>query len=441
MKSIGLISSIVVAAVVIPVSTGCETGSATGASHDASLHQWRERVGSSGLVGIIPPEEDLRVGDIFAFSISPDQLESGSSTARQAAARRVAASSRWASLPVLTDLEDEYGQRPPWPRTPDAFAGKPGALGQWQEADSGGSSIFRAGQVTTRLRLVGLDQFTAVSFTGNDLESMIPTEAATLIAGAADPRTLAVTFRAGAAESYSLSLDSLIGLLLDDTTGDGGGGGYVLKPQYRRNLDLLADPTSNRVWLQVISEVVYIRSADFTIRTLNAVPSSEQITAEELAKVAGAAQASAASSASSAAPSEPAQPVAATAQPTDATAQPAEVAAQPVEATAQPAETDSSDRALGAYAATKLDPLYGAFVRAQAINEVLAESNGDDVPGSLVNFISVTDESVALRRIWPRGLAIGVRGLILEIDAATGRVLRSGPMGQPLPRRAATAAP
>jgi hypothetical protein len=356
-------------------------------------------------------------------------------------------------LPVLTDLEDEYGQRPPWPRTPDAFAGKPGALGQWQEADSGGSSIFRAGQVTTRLRLVGLDQFTAVSFTGNDLESMIPTEAATIIAGAADPRTLAVTFRAGAAESYSLSLDKLIGLLLDDATGDGGGG-YVLKPPYRRNLDLLADPTSNRVWLQVISEVVYIRSADFTIRTLNAVPSSEQITAEELVKVAGAAQAAQASSASSAAPSEPAQPVAATAQPTDATAQPAdaaaqpadataqpaEVAAQPVETTAQPAETNSSDRALGAFAATKLDPLYGAFVRAQAINEVLAESNGDDIPGSLVNFISVTDESVALRRIWPRGLAIGVRGLILEIDANTGRVLRSGPMGQPLPRRAATAA-
>ncbi len=439
MKSIGLNSSIVVAAVVIPVWTGCQTGSTTGGSHDATLHQWRERVSNTGLVAIVPPEEDLRVGDIFAFSISPDQLESGSSTARQSAARRVAASSRWASLPVLTDLEDEYGQRPPWPRTPDAFAGKPGALEQWQEADSGGGSIFRAGQVTTRLRLVGLDQFLAVSFAGNDLESMIPTEAATLIAGAADPRTLAVTLRAGAAESYSLSLDNLIDLLLDDATGDGGGG-YVLKPPYRRNLDLLADPTTNRVWLHVISEVVYIRSADFTIRTLDAVPSSEQITAEELVKVAQAAQQSSASASSSAAPSEPAQPVDTTAQPADATAQPAEVAAQPAQATAQPAETNSNDRALGAFAATKLDPLYGAFVRAQAINEVLAESNGDDIPGSLVNFISVTDESVALRRIWPRGLAIGVRGLILEIDATTGRVLRSGPMGQPLPRRAATAA-
>ena len=150
--------------------------------------------------------------------------------------------------------------------------------------------------------------------------------------------------------------------------------------------------------------------------------------------MAQAAQQSSASSASSAAPSEPAQPV-------DTTAQPADATAQPVEATAQPAETDSSDRALGAFAATKLDPLYGAFVRAQAINDVLAEAVGDNVPGSLVHFISVTDESVAIRRLWPRGLAVGVRGLILEVDAGTGRVLRSGPMGQPLPYRPVTAAP
>jgi len=415
MKWIGLPRWIAVAALVIPALVGCSTSTSSGGSRGAILDQWGARVSATGLVGIVPPQEDIRVGDIYAFSISPDQLAAGSSSARQAAAKRIAASSRWASLPVLTELADEYGQRPSWPRTPDAFVGPPGAMEQWQEADSDGDSIFSAGQATTRLRIVGLDQFTAVSFTGGDLETVIPTEAATLIAGAADPRNLAVTLRAGSAESYSLSLDSVIGLLLDDATGDGGDG-YVLKPPYRRNLNLLADPTTNLVWLQVISEVVYIRSADITIRTIDAEPSNEQITAEELAQVAGQVQAS---SASSAAPPQPAQPADTTAQPT----------------------ADATNRALGALAATKLDPLYGAFVRAQAINDVLAESVGDDVPGSRMHFISVTDESVALRRLWPRGLAIGVRGLILEVDAGTGRVLRSGPMGQPLPYRPATAAP
>ncbi len=266
------------------VGAGCQSGESSG-SQGAIHDQWRHRISSTGLVGIIPPREDIRVGDIYAFAISPDLMVAGPGTARQAAAKRIAASSRWAALPVLTDLSAEYAQRPSWPRTPDAFVSQPGMTERWEESDSGGVSIFTAEQVVTRLRMVSLDQFAAVSFKGSDLETVIPTEAATLIAGNADPKTMAVTLRAGSAESYSLSLETVIGLLLDDATGDGGTG-YVLKPAFRRNLDLVADPAADRVWLQVISEVVYVRSADITIRTFGAEPSKEQVTAEELAVVA-----------------------------------------------------------------------------------------------------------------------------------------------------------
>ncbi len=385
------------------VLLGCQSGgsySGTG-PQGAILDQWSERISNTGLVVIAPPMEDVRVGDVYAFSVSPDQLAAGSESARRLAAKRIAASSRWTSLPVLTDLSDEYAQRPSWPMTPDAFVSQTGADAVWQEPRTeGGKSIFTPEPVVTRLRIVSLEQFAAVSFTGVDLETVIPTEAATLIAGNADPRTLAVTLRAGSAESYSLSLDSVIGLLLDDAAGDGGSG-FVLKPAYRQNLDLVADSLTGRVWLGVISEVVYIRSADITVRTFGATPKEEEVTAGELAQVA-----------------EKLQETSATAT---------------ADTPAQPAATGVSDRALGTYAVTKLDPLYGAFVRAKAINDILADSIGDDVPGSLMHFISVTDESVALRRLWPRGLAVGVRGLILEIDTVTGRVLRSGPMGQPLP--------
>ena len=34
------------------------------------------------------------------------------------------------------------------------------------------------------------------------------------------------------------------------------------------------------------------------------------------------------------------------------------------------------------------------------------------------------------RRVWQRGLAIGVRGPTLEVDTKTGVVLRSGPLFQ-----------
>ena len=80
----------------------------------------------------------------------------------------------------------------------------------------------------------------------------------------------------------------------------------------------------------------------------------------------------------------------------------------------------------------KLDPVYGAFARAQAINRVLMESNTDRVTGSVLRFLSVTDESVSIRRIWKRGIAVGVRGLTLEVDWRTGKVVRIGPMGVPL---------
>jgi len=367
----------------------------------AILDQWAERISSTGLVPIVPPAEDIRVGDVYAFSISPDQLAAGSGSARRLAAQRIAASSRWASLPVLTDLGDEYAQRPSWPMTPDAFVSQTGHPAVWHEAGTkGGGSIFTPEPVVTRLRIVSLDQFASVSFAGTDLETVIPTEAATLIAGSADPRTLAVTMRAGSAESYSLSLDAVIRLLLDDATGDGGSG-FVLKPAYRENLDLVADSLTKRVWLQVISEVVYIRSADITVRTFAATPKEEEVTVGEFAHV------------------------------QDSVREPSTAAG-----TGDPAQATVpglSDTALGMHAVTRLDPLYGAFVRAQAINDILADSVGDDVPGSRMHFISVSDESVALRRLWPRGLAVGVRGLVLEVDASTGRVLRSGPMGQPLP--------
>ena len=80
-----------------------------------------------------------------------------------------------------------------------------------------------------------------------------------------------------------------------------------------------------------------------------------------------------------------------------------------------------------------LDPAYAAFVRANAINELLIESDADDLPGGFLRFVSITDDSVTVRRIWQRGLAIGARGLTLEVDKTTGEVMRSGNMGTLIP--------
>ena len=80
-----------------------------------------------------------------------------------------------------------------------------------------------------------------------------------------------------------------------------------------------------------------------------------------------------------------------------------------------------------------IDPAYTAFVRANAINEILIESDTDDLRGGFLRFVSITDDSVTVRRVWQRGLAVGARGLTLEVNKITGEILRSGRMGTLLP--------
>ncbi len=403
--------SVLALLLVVPVQSGCEsTGSSTGQS--TIMHQWGDRIGQLGYVVITPPQEDIRVGDIYALGISPDQVKVASASSRREAMKRISAASRWSMLPVLTDLEQEYGQRRAWPRTPDSFM-NPGPDSSWQEPISEDhASIFAPGAVPTRLRNVALEQFASVSFSGADLETIIPSEAATLVIGRANANDLAVTMRAGSAEAYSLSLDRVLALLVQDVTSDGRTR-YFLNQPYRSNLDLVADAATNHVWLQVVSEVLYIRSADLTIRTIKATPTDDEVTAAELAQVAQQKQES----------QQPAQPEQSAQQPAT-TPTPAEPAAQPV---------PTAQIALETHAVQKLDPIYGAYVRARAINDVLAKGSGDNSPAGVVHFISVTDESSSIRRLWPRGLAVGVRGLSLLVDASTGEILSCGPMGQRLP--------
>ena len=73
------------------------------------------------------------------------------------------------------------------------------------------------------------------------------------------------------------------------------------------------------------------------------------------------------------------------------------------------------------------------FRRAAEINRILRESNNDRVPGGVLRIISVNDNSITLRRIWPRALAVAARGLTLEVNKTTGVVTRLGAMGAPLP--------
>ncbi len=340
--------------------------------------QWAEPFERLGLVPVEPPHEDLIVGDLFVYGADPEGQHGGSTRTVQA---RIGHVGRWSTLAVSGPLDDEYTQRPSLPPTPgwsqdrqDRPTGRP-----WPQPSSpAGQSIFAAGGVPGRLREIDLPS-SGMAIGDQTVEALIPAEVINLTSGDHWKGQKSVVVRAGSAESYSLSLDTLLSLLVDETPG-AGGRRYVLKESYRSRLPLFAEPGSGRVWIRVISEVVYIRSLDITVQS---------VMLDEIPNV----------------------------PPPDLTAAP------------RPAK-----------AAPKGDPMLRPFERASRINQLLVESGTDQLPGVTTRIVSVGDSGVTLRRILQYPVAIAARGMTLEVQSETGAVLRMGPIGTPWPRGSAPVA-
>ena len=353
-------------------------------------NQWDTPYARLGLVPVSPPSEDVRVGDIFVYPFNPDQRIA------QKDEPGLALNPRWNTLPLLGALDAEYKLRP-----------------AWSEADiSDGQSLFAPDRTPTRLRNFGLPEFSTFKLLSGDVNSLIPTEAINLVFGAAWNDDKVVSIRVNSAETYSLGLQQIIDAALSQT-----GPGSVLKPPYREHLSVIGDPAISSVWLRILSDVVYVRSLDIIIQANDGFNEDEEAMAAEF--VAEIESTETVTEEVEAAPGSDGEP--------DLVMSSESVEGSDDEAE-QPEVTRSETVSVELTEHT-LDPAYTAFVRANAINQMLIESGTDDSPGGFLRFVNITDDSVTIRRTWQRGLAIGVRGLSLEIDKDTGTVLRSATMG------------
>ena len=344
----------------------------------SSRGQWAAPFERLGLVPVEPPNEDLRVGDLFVYTVDPEGERGGST---RNVDRRIGAVGRWASLPVATSLEKEYEQRPSLPPTP-AWSGFRAEGRPWPEATTpGGESIFAPGGVPVRLRHVTIPSGGQIVGT-TSVETMIPPEVISLTTGDQWQDATSITITIGSAELYSLSLNALLALLVEETD-DADGRGYVLKPEYRSRLPLVAQLGSGRVWVRVISDVLYMRSMDIAIAAVH-LDDMEDIPPPDLMS---------------------------------APKPPSEMA--PIEG----------------------DPLLHPFERAGQINRLLAASGTDLTPGVVTRIISASDSGTTLRRIWQYPIAIAVRGLTLEVQSDTGAVVRIGTLGVPWSNRPLASAP
>ncbi len=376
------VASIGVATAIMSSLAGCQTGSSSSqavapieGSRGQLFDQWGTRLSEMGMISVVPPKEDIRVGDVMAMGYNPQEVLKGK---QGASVRLFAISSKWGALDVDDNLRRQYGARSSWPES--------------------------QGSEESRPHIVSLTSLSSVDYTGHGLGALVPTEMAPLITGWAGSAEMGITMRVASAESYSLDVPAMLGLIMEESSADTQRRYFVRQP-YRDGLRFIAD-SGNRVWLQVINEVLYARTVDIAVRITGQRAPADQVTAADLAMVASAAQP----------------------QPSPQEGQ-ADAAAAPTEA-ATPAQAAPSGA--GALAVSKLDPIYGAYLRADAINDIFRESDAYEYPGGFTRFVSVTDESMSLRRTWDPGLAIGVRGITLEVDAETGEVLRAGPMGMEL---------
>ena len=214
------------------------------------------------------------------------------------------------------------------------------------------------------------------------IDAMIPAEVVSLTTGTQWQDTKGLTVTVGSAELYSLSLDALLALLVEES-GEGDDRGYVLKQAYSARLPLVAQLGSGHVWVRVISEVLYVRSMDIAI---------DPVQIDDMEDV------------------------------------------PPPDLTSAPAPPSEEPKLEG-------DPLLQPFERAGKINRLLADAGVDQAPGVVTRVISATDSGVSIRRIWQHPIAIAVRGLTLEVQSSTGAVVRIGTLGEPWSNRALASSP
>ncbi len=331
--------------------------------------EWAAAIHDMGRFPVIPPSEDIYVGDVFAFSTAPNF-----GSAESARGLRTAATPRWKSLQVLSLLDSEYRERPSWNNTADELQ-KDTPSEQPPAVTANPESLYRSGRVPVRHRIIGIRSMANLTLEVPDLEPFIPIEIAPLIQGPATPARLGVSVQAGEAEAYSLSVDTMLGQLIEADPNTPAK--FRLRSEHLGNLPLVANQTSGLAYLAVITEVVYVRSIEATVRRRAPKPTATNAEGDS--------------------------------------------AERPPEYGPEPPPTKQAD------VGTE------AIQRAASMNEALAASGIEDRIAGNIKIVMATDNAITLRRRWPYPLAVAIRGITLEIAVTNGNVVRMGPLGTDLP--------
>ena len=233
---------------------GCQAlGWSANEDQDRDPAQMGKYLGTvAGMVPVIPPTEDLRVGDIFVSTLDTEDP-----------AQPLARIPRWDTVPLREEIAAEYADRPEFPETPEVYASLPTDVHDrsWPDAEQEGN-IFTGERAVLRMRSVSLPAF---SLKPEAIGESLPADMFDLGLGGSWDRWKSVSIRPATAESYSIALDTLLDVLLEegeeevlpepDEEGNVGPSArrpaYYLQEAYRNNFELFRSQGVDRVWVRV----------------------------------------------------------------------------------------------------------------------------------------------------------------------------------------------
>lgn len=194
----------------------------------------------------------------------------------------------------------------------------------------------------------------------------------------------------------SQPLHDMLNWLADDDPGDIGV--TRLKKKYWRNLSAMSIAGTQAVWLHVVTEILYMQSLDIKLSGELDLDIPENVEATVT---------------------------------TDMTEDEDvdEISTAENEESMEPDNTIEQEQATVEVDAEEEDEITitqgtNAFTRALAINEALEAQGLDNNVGVKTKIVYIDNDDVVLRSTLPRPVAIGVRGLRVQVNSLTGEVLR-----------------
>ncbi len=195
----------------------------------------------------------------------------------------------------------------------------------------------------------------------------------------------------------SQPLHDILEWLEDDTADEGGP--IRLEQKYWHNLDVVSADRGQPVWLHVVTEILYMHSLDMKLSGQLDLDIPENVEATTTTEIPQDEDENGANS-----------------EPEDSGAE----AKEDAESSQEPATVQMETSEEHEITVTQET---NAFTRALAINEILEAQGLDDNFGETTKLIFIDDDDVVLRTSLPKPVAIGLRGLRLQVNPLNGEVI------------------